>query len=98
MAGLGGKVRSYATSWSAKWDPGAPVGGVGGEGVPEQAKSNFMERIQRTEAHLALVRIPVLSAKTLLCLFGKQSQSVRCAHGSGVAGVKEGALRDLENC
>lgn len=64
----------------------------------EQAKSDFMELIQRTWSHLALVRIPVLNAETVSCVFCKRSQSVRCMYGSGVAGMKVGAFRDLENC
>lgn len=47
----------------------APVGGVGGEGSLEQAKSDFREHIQRTWSHPVLVRISILNAKTVSCLF-----------------------------
>lgn len=47
----------------------APGGGVGGEGIPEQAKSDFTEHIQKTWSHPVLVRISILNAKTVSCLF-----------------------------
>lgn len=52
------------------------MGGVGGEGVLEQAKSDFMEHIQRAWSHPVLVRISILNAKTVSCLFVLQTITV----------------------
>lgn len=70
------------------------MGGVGGEGILEQAKSDFMEHIQRTWSHPVLVRISILTAKNgVMFIYFANDHSVGCVSGCGVAGVQLGKRR-----